>query len=107
MLPEIEPGSGPYVKVSSDDAVMYVPITEGDPFEHAREAVLKMAEELTAKPERATAPAGADARDSRNNTHGSDTPDDLEDELEIGLEDSFPASDPPAATTSEIRPHKS
>tara|TARA_R110002020_G_scaffold25060_5_gene81593 strand:+ start:7617 stop:8258 length:642 start_codon:yes stop_codon:yes gene_type:complete len=109
LLPEIESGSGPYVKVSSDDAVLYVPITEGDPFEHAREAVLKMAEHLTAKPEKAPNTTVSNAGDDRGNAHSPDNPDDLEDELEIGLEDSFPASDPPAATTSEIRPktHKS
>jgi len=103
LLPEIEPGSGPYVKVSSQDNVLYVAISEGDPFKHAKEVVIRMAEGLTAKPERAAVPAGADARDERRS---AETPSDLEDELEIGLEDSFPASDPPAAVTRSTLPKK-
>lgn len=62
LLPEIGPGGGPYVKVSSEDTVVYVAISEGAPFDHARDVLIKMAENLTSKPEETRAPTEPEPR---------------------------------------------
>ena len=80
-------------------------ISEGDPFKHAKEGRHQgWPKGLTAEnPKGQPSLAGADARDERRS---AETPSDLEDELEIGLEDSFPAADPPAAVTRSTLPKK-
>lgn len=108
LLPELDETEGPFVKVTADGHALYVKTASGgrtaDPQAHARQLILKIAEELTAKPERTTADAEAEERQylsSRNPAAGES---DLDQELEVGLEDSFPASDPPAAAARTVLP---
>ena len=104
LLPDIEAGAGPYVKVSSEDEVLYVPLSEGDPFDHAKNAIIKLSENLTARSQRVTAPTEAELRQEQRRPRDANEIDDPDDRLQIGLEDSFPASDPPAAAARSTLP---
>lgn len=106
MLPEIEPGHGPYVKVSSGDTVVYVAALGGDTFGQAKNAIVRLADNLKAKPDKANTPIAAQSNDQHHNDRDTNRVDDIEDQLEIGLEDSFPASDPPAAVAKTSLPKK-
>ncbi|MDF1609382.1 hypothetical protein PZ897_14450 [Hoeflea sp. YIM 152468] len=104
MLPKIEQGDGALVKVASEDEVVYVAIRPGGTIQDARDIVVRMADRLTAEPEKAPVPDDAETADGGRSTAPADEHDDLADQLEIGLLDSFPASDPPAAATSTVLP---
>lgn len=105
MLPKIEQDHEAFVKVASENHVLYVPISNGATFQDARAAVIEMAKRLTAEPEKATAPSDAESG-SEEPGGRAETNEDLDDQLDIGLADSFPASDPPAAAASTVLPKR-
>lgn len=108
LLPELDDTEGPFVKVTTDGHALYVKTLGGrrtaDPLANARELILGIAEELTATPEMSTVGAEVVGRQYLRSRKPASGAGDLDDQLEIGLKDSFPASDPPAAATRTTLP---
>lgn len=105
MLPEIEQPHGAFVKVEAEDDVLYVPIPIGATFQDAKDVVVKMATRLNAELEKSKVRADIAPRGGKRGAADAEDYQDL-DQLEIGLLDSFPASDPPAASISTVLPKK-
>ena len=105
-VPEIERGHGALVKIVSEGDVVYVAICPGATIEDAKSIVVRMAKHLTVVQEKASVSGDAATADARLGHPHAEESEDLDDQLEIGLFDSFPASDPPAAATSTMLPKK-